>query len=67
MSPLKKTDGVVQLDKSAEKTLPFDQQATLSPQIATALMYLVFGLYEGYLPGKYKSVSDLGSSGLGLI
>ena len=67
MSPLKKTDGVVQLDKSSEKTLPFDQQATLSPQIATALMYLVFGLYEGYLPGKYKSVSDLGSSGLGLI
>jgi hypothetical protein len=64
MSPLKKTDGVVQLDKSAEKTLPFDQQATLSPQIATACMYLIFGLYEGYLPGKYKTLSDFGSVNL---
>jgi hypothetical protein len=47
-SPLKNTDGVKELDKSAEIKLPFQLQATQSPQIATSLMYMVFGLYERF-------------------
>lgn len=47
-SPLKSTEGVKELDKSSEVKLPFQLQVTQSPQIATALMYLVFGLYERF-------------------
>ena len=47
-SPLKNTDGVKELDKSAEIKLPFQLQVTQSPQIATSAMYLVFGLYERF-------------------
>ncbi|MDR1198692.1 MAG: hypothetical protein LBK94_06725 [Prevotellaceae bacterium] len=47
-SPLKNTDGVKQLDKSSEVKLPFQLQATQSPQIASSLMYMVFGLYERF-------------------
>lgn len=67
MSPLKKTEGFIQLDKSAEKTLPFEQQATMSPQIATAYMYLTFGLYESYLPDKYATNPDFSNFSLGSI
>jgi hypothetical protein len=47
-SPLKSTDGVKELDKSSEVKLPFQLQVTQSPQIATSLMYMVFGLYERF-------------------
>lgn len=50
MSPLKRTDGVIELDKSAEKKLDYADQAFWSPQIATAFMYLLFGLYEKFMP-----------------
>ncbi|MDP2401053.1 MAG: hypothetical protein Q8M66_03665 [Actinomycetota bacterium] len=58
MSPLKRTEGRIQLDKSTEKSLPFEQQATMSPQIASAWMYLVYGLYSNYLPDKSKIPTD---------
>jgi hypothetical protein len=47
-APLKSTDGVKELDKSSEIKLPFQLQVTQSPQIATSLMYMVFGLYERF-------------------
>ena len=54
MSPLKRTDGVIELDKSAEKKLDYEDQAYWSPQIATASMYLFFGLFEKFMPNAAK-------------
>ncbi|MCT4602478.1 MAG: hypothetical protein N4A59_06215 [Marinifilum sp.] len=51
MSPAKKRDdGMIELDKTAEKKLDYSDQAMYSPQIATAATYLVFGLYHDLTP-----------------
>lgn len=52
-SPLKRTAGEVELDKSSEKR-PFEEQAFGSTQIASALMYLLWGEFSR----KYLNVSD---------
>lgn len=59
MSPLKRTDGQVELDKTTEKTLPFEDQVYWSPQIATALMYLLFGKFSNQLPNRKYLGSDV--------
>ncbi len=58
MSPLKRTEGVIELDKSSEKKLAYEDQAYWSTQIPSALMYLLFGLYEKYLPSGDKGYQD---------
>jgi hypothetical protein len=58
MSPLKRPEGGIELDKAAEKKLDFKDQAMWSPQIASALMYMLFGLYEKLLPSRVTSWSD---------
>lgn len=57
MSPRKKSDNVfIELDKSTEKNLDKESQVYYSPQIATAMMYLLFGLFEKWMPsGKPES------------
>lgn len=57
-SPLKRSEGRIELDKKAERELEFEKQAYSSPQIATSLMYLLFGLYEKYLPTKSFVIPD---------
>lgn len=42
----------VELDKTPEKKVPLSQQAPITPQIPSALMYMVYGLYSRYLPLK---------------
>ena len=49
-TPLKRHEGEIQIDKSAEKNLPYTQQALYSPQIATALLYMLFGEFKKMLP-----------------
>lgn len=49
-TPLKKTEGEIKMDKSAEKELPYEEQAYYSPQIASAWSYMVFGEFKKYLP-----------------
>ncbi|MFR1241856.1 MAG: hypothetical protein ACLSDJ_12150, partial [Butyricimonas faecihominis] len=49
-SPIKRTDGRVQLDKSSEKELEYKDQAYYSTQIATAFLYLLWGEYKHLLP-----------------
>ena len=49
---VKGAEGPVELDKSAEKKLPLNMQAALTPQIPSGLMYLVYGKYQKWLPGK---------------
>ena len=58
MSPVKRTEGNIELDKSAEKKLDFEDQAFWSPQIPSALMYLIFGLFEKLLPARVRSYGD---------
>lgn len=48
-SPLKRHEGTIILDKSSER-LPFEEQAYNSTQIASALMYLLWGEYSKLLP-----------------
>lgn len=60
MSPLKRNEGKIELDKSSEKKLDLKDQAFWSTQIATSLMYLLFGLYEKFLPNKPEHTDYLG-------
>lgn len=52
MSPLKRKDGQIFLDKSSEDKLSLEDQAFWSTQIATSLMYMLYGLYQKFMPGN---------------
>jgi len=54
-SPVINKGGIIQLDKSSEDKLPLDEQAMYSTQIGTALMYLLYGMFETFLPNKSKA------------
>jgi hypothetical protein len=56
-SPVKKSEGIIELDKSSERKLPFEQQPRYSTQLATAMTYMLFGEYEKYLT---KAKTELG-------
>lgn len=49
-SPLKRTDGVIQLDKSSEKELEYSEQALYSTQIATSFLYMLWGEFKHLMP-----------------
>jgi len=58
-SPLKRTDGMIELDKSSEK-LPFEDQILYSTQIASALMYMLYGEFKKLVPeGDGRSVPNV--------
>lgn len=51
MTPRKPSDSdTIEMDKTAEKKLAPEDQVLYSPQIATAHMYLVWGLYNSLKP-----------------
>lgn len=52
----------VELDKSPERKVRIDLQAGLTPQIPSALTYLVWGLFSRYMPGLRGSFT--GGDGL---
>ena len=54
----------VELDKSPEVKVRIDLQAGLTPQIPSALTYLVWGLFEKYFPGvrNYTSAGGISSN-----
>ncbi len=52
----------VELDKSPEKKVPINLQAGLTPQIPSAMTYLVWGLYEKYYSGLKNSSFSGGMS-----
>lgn len=59
-SPVKRTDtGQIELDKSSEKKLDFEDQVWFSTQLPTAMYYLVFGLYEKWLPQRDNGTFDI--------
>lgn len=56
---LRTPDNMIELDKTAERKLDFPDQPRHSPQIATSLMYLVWGLYHQYAPDAAPATVDL--------
>ena len=62
-SPLKRHEGRTVLDKSSEK-LPFEDQAYNSTQLASALMYLLWGEYHALLPDSDQTEPALTGYGV---
>lgn len=58
LSPLKKTDGRIELDKTSEVKIPLKSQAGLTTQIPSALIYLLFGRYGEKVQGELSSMPD---------
>jgi hypothetical protein len=57
MSPLKRVKGSgIELDKSSEVKLDYEEQQWYSTQLPSSLMYLIFGLYEKFKPSKYEEL-----------
>lgn len=54
----------VELDKSPEKKVRIDLQAGLTPQIPSALTYLVWGLFQKWTPGVHTTSFSGGLSSL---
>ena len=59
LSPIKQTDGRIELDKESEKRVALQHQAGLTIQIPSALMYLLIGLYGNILPREIKKTPEL--------
>lgn len=59
LSPIKRADGRIELDKRSEVQIALQHQAGLSTQIPSALMYLLFGLFGDKLPGEIKKTVRL--------
>lgn len=58
LSPRKKTEGKIELDKSSETKVPIKYQAGLTTQLPSALIYLLYGLYSERMPNEYSSIPD---------
>lgn len=58
LSPLKKTDGRIELDKSSEVKVALKHQAGLTTQLPSALIYLLFGLYGDRIQGELSNIPD---------
>lgn len=58
LSPLKKTDGKIELDKSSEVKVPLRRQAGLTTQIPSALIYLLHGHYWDRVCGELSNTPD---------
>lgn len=58
LSPLKRTDGRVELDKTSERKVPLRQQAGLTTQLPSALIYLLYGRYGDKVRGELSSMPD---------
>lgn len=58
LSPRKKTDGKIELDKTSEKKVALKYQAGLTTQLPSALIYLLYGLYSERMPNEYSAIPD---------
>lgn len=59
LTSVQRDDGRIEMEKKSEKTVPYKHQASLTPQLPSALMYLLFGLYENLLPSDVRQAPDL--------
>lgn len=60
-SPLKRTDNKIELDKTSELKVPLHLQAKLTTQLATSLMYMLYGHFHTKLPSEYSNSTELPS------
>jgi hypothetical protein len=58
LSPLKKTDGRIELDKSSERKVALKNQAGLTTQLPSALIYLLFRRYGDRIMNDLSSIPD---------
>ncbi len=58
LSPLKKTEGRIELDKTSERKVPLHKQAGLTTQLPSALIYLLFGRYGDKVLSELSSIPD---------
>lgn len=58
LSPVKKTDGRIELDKTSERKVPLRKQAGLTTQLASAFIYLLFGRYGDKVMDSLSSIPD---------
>lgn len=56
LSPLKNTGGKIELDKTSEKKVALHRQAGLTTQLATALIYALYGLYADKIPENLLNI-----------
>lgn len=62
LTPVKKDDGRIEMDKSSEKKVAWKYQAGLSSQLASAFMYGLFGMFSHLLPKEMKKQINLPES-----
>jgi len=63
MSPLKRNEGKIILDKSSEKLLEYKDQRFYSTQMSSAFMYLLWGEFNHLLPESDRHASTPGVGG----
>lgn len=56
LSPLKQTDGRIELDKSSEVKVPLKYQHDRSTQLPSALIYLLFGRYGDIMMSDFDNI-----------
>lgn len=54
LTPVKKDDGKIEMDKSSEKKVAWQYQAGLTTQLSSAFMYGLFGRFSDLLPKEMK-------------
>lgn len=54
LSPLKNTDGKIELDKTSEVKVAMPYQAGLTTQLPSAMTYGLYGLFSSFLPNNIK-------------
>ncbi len=58
LSPVRRVDGKIELDKSSEKKVPLHKQAALTTQLPSALIYLLWGRYGTSVPFDLSTIPD---------
>jgi hypothetical protein len=59
LSAVKKSDGKIELDKEAERKVAWQYQAGLTTQLSSSFMYMIYGLFEDFLPNEIKKKHNL--------
>ena len=58
ISPLKKTNGKIELDKASEKKEELKRRPGLTTQLPSAMIYLLYGLYSDLIKKELSSYPD---------
>lgn len=62
LTPVKKDDGKIEMDKTSEKRVAWQYQAGLTTQLSSAFMYVLYGMFSHLLPREMKKETILAES-----